>query len=318
MKLFLSNVTSYEKILELENINKELISLLKDEYIFFYEEILKMVYFCEKDVIKKMKVLNNTNIDFPIYSESFNLFHFFYHPISSKILIWNSIESIETRICKNKDCFIDTNANITKTFYIIKKNLFMKTDYQNSPYPHIKKIKTIPKLLEKTTYVEYDVCIKFLQSMSGHFTILEDIRKEESLMKFNLTYPINYLFKFETKQDFFEDILEEPYPYDLNILKFDTGHELIHGTKLFVNKEGWEDVYNYSKNEFEKINILHSSRLRFSGMFLLHKYLIHKTKTIDEELLEDYITLLYHKKEKINSSIYNIKQINEYIISECI
>lgn len=46
-------------------------------------------------------------------------------------------------------------------------------------------------------------------------------------------------------------------------------------------------------------------------MFLLQKYLVDITKINNEKLLEDYITLLYQKKEKINLSIYNLEKIKQ-------
>lgn len=310
MKLFLSNIVSYEEVSKIKDINNELIYLLKDDYMFFYEEIYNMVYFCKKDIIEKMKVLDTITTDFPIYSELFNLFHFsIYH--TKNLTFLTSITSIETRICKDERCSINTITDTTKKFYINRKKFFVEINHKESAYPKIMEFKRIPQLLKETTSTEYDVCIKFLQVILKNFLIFEELRKGETLMKFNLTYSINYLFKFKNKQDFFEDILGESYPHDLNILKFDTGHELIQCTKLFLNKKDWEAVYNFAKDKFDKIKTISSTKLRFSGMFLLQKYLVDITKINNEKQLEDYITLLYQKKEKINLSIYNLEKIEQ-------
>lgn len=310
MKLFLSNIVSYEKVSEIKGINNGLIYLLKEDYMFFYEEMYNMVYFCKKDIIEKMKVLDTITTNFPIYSELFNLFHFsIYH--TKHLTSFTSITSIETRICKDERCFINTVTDTTKKFYINRKKFFVEINHKESTYPKIIEFKRIPQLLKETTSTEYDVCIKFLQATSKNYLIFEELGKEDSLMKFNLTYPINYLFEFKSKQDFFEDILGESYPYDLNILKFDTGHELIQCTKLFLNKKDWEAVHNFAKDKFEKMKIISSTKLCYSGMFLLQKYLVDITKINNEKQLEDYITLLYQKKEKINLSIYNLEKIEQ-------
>lgn len=298
MQLFLPNIVTYEKISILKDINNGLIHLLKDDYIFFYEEIYNMIYFCRKDIIEKMKVLDTITTNFPIYSELFNLFHFsIYH--TKHLTSITSITSIETRICKDERCYINTVTDTTKKFYINRKKFFVEINHKESTYPKIMEFKRIPQLLKETTSTEYDVCIKFLQAVSKNYLIFEELGKEDSLMKFNLTFPINYLSKFKSKQDFFEDILGESYPYDLNILKFDTGHELIQCTKLFLNKKDWGTVYNFAKDKFDKMKIISSTKLRFSGMFLLQKYLVDITKINNEKQLEDYITLLYQKKKKL-------------------
>lgn len=310
MQLFLSNIVTYEKISILKDINNELIHLLKDDYMFFYEEIYNMIYFCRKDIIEKMKVLDTITADFPIYSELFNLFHFSIYR-TKNLTSLTSITSIETRICKDERCFINTVTDTTKKFHINRRKIFVEISHKESTYSKIIKVKTIPQLLEKVTSNEYDFCLKFLQAESKNFSIFEELRKENSLMKFNLTYPINYLFKFKNKQDFFEDILGELYPYNLNILKFDTGHELIQCTKLFLNKKDWEAVYNFAKDKFDKMKTISSTKLRFSGMFLLQKYLVDITKINNEKQHEDYITLLYQKKEKINLFVCNFEKIEQ-------
>lgn len=301
MELFLSNIISFEKVQEVENINKELAYLLKDDYIFFYEEVYKMIYFCKKDIFEKMNILNEIKLNFPVYSEPFSLFHFSrFTREQKKFSSIFSINSIETKVCKDKNCFINTVADKTKEFYINKRKIFVETNYKELPYPKIKNLKTVPKLLEKTNSTEYDVSIKFLQATSGNIGLFEELRKEKTLMKFNLTYPINYLFKFKSKKDFFEDILGENYPYNLDVLKFDTAHELIQCTKIFLNKKDWEEFYCFAKNKFDKLKIDLPLRLRFTGMCLLHQYLADTQNIKDERLIEEYITELYTKKEKID------------------
>ena len=59
------------------------------------------------------------------------------------------------------------------------------------------------------------------------------------------------------------------------------------------------------------MKIISSTKLCYSGMFLLQKYLVDITKINNEKQLEDYITLLYQKKEKINLSIYNLEKIEQ-------
>lgn len=301
MQLFLSNIITFEEVQKIENINNELAYLLKDDYIFFYEEVYKMIYFCKKDIFEKMKILNEIKLNFPIYSEPFSLFHFSRFPREQKkFSSIFSINSIETKVCKDKKCFIDTVADKTKKFYINKRKFFVETNYKDLPYPKIMNLKTISKLLENTNSAEYDVIIKFLQATSGNILLFEELRKKETLMKFNLTYPINYLFKFKNKQDFFEDVLGESYSYNLDILKFDTAHELIQCTKNFLNRKDWGEFYYFSKNKFDKLKIDSPQRLRFVGMCLLHQYLADAQNIKDEVLIEDYITLLYIKKEKID------------------
>lgn len=305
MQLFLSNIISFEKLQQYENTNSELIYLLKDDYIFFYEKIYKKIYFCKKDIFEKMKILNEITIDFFIYSEVFNLFSFSIH---QKRFSWiNSINSIEARISKGKKCFIDTTADKVKKIYINRKKIFIEINYKELTYPKIMNARTISKLLKKTSAIEYDVSIKFLQATSRHIGLFEELRKEETLMKFNLTYPINYLFKFENKKDFLENILGEAYPYNLDLLKFDTAYELIQCSKTFLNKKDWGDFYYFAKNNLEKLQVNSPIKFRFMGMYLLYEYLIETTNIKDEKLLEDYITYLYRKKEKINLPLEKIK-----------
>lgn len=306
MQLFLSNIISFEKLQQYENTNSELIYLLKDDYIFFYEKIYKKIYFCKKDIFEKMKILNEITIDFFIYSEVFNLFSFSIH---QKRFNWvNSINSIEARISKGKECFIDTTADKVKKIYINRKKFFIEVNYKELTYPKIMNIRTIYKLLKKTSAIEYDVSIKFLQATSGHIGLFEELRKEETLMKFNLTYPINYLFKFENKKDFLENILGEAYPYNLELLKFDTAYELIQCSKTFLNKKDWGDLYYFAKNNFEKLQVNSPIKFQFMGMYLLYEYLIETANIKDEKLLEDYITYLYRKKEKISLPLEKIKK----------
>ena len=162
---------------------------------------------------------------------------------------------------------------------------------------------------ENTTDEEYQVCLELLKLVHKDWNFLLDCISEKSLMPFYLEDSIENLSKYKTKQDVLEYILGKAFPYDLNSLKFDIGYELIQAVILFLEERYISKVYDFSKSIYNNYDIKEPRVFQFKGMFLLIEFLKNNIKIIDEELPEDYLSMLYCLNKKMDFNIKTEKEM---------
>ena len=305
MNLKIEDIISYKKILETDNqFRCEFVNQIKDKYMFFKDKIYDVFYFCNPDIEKKMRDLKQINADFTIKSEEFEIFS-----MSNCYGEIGKIGFLRTEILKDKDVYIKYSHALNNEFHIKNNEIYLQIELPDTPYPEEIFFKNFILMRENTTDEEYQVCLELLKLIHNDWNFLLDCISEKSLMPFYLEDSIENLSKYKTKQDVLEYILGKAFPYDLNSLKFDIGYELIQAVILFLKEKDISKVYDFSKSIYNNYDIKEPRVFQFKGMFLLIEFLKNNIKIIDEELPEDYLSMLYCLNKKMDFNIKTEKEM---------
>lgn len=305
MNLKIEDIISYKKILETEDpFRYEFVNQIKDKYMFFKDKIYDIFYFCNPDVEKKMRDLEQINTDFIVKSEEFEIFS-----MSKSYRNEVKIRFQNSEIIKNKEVYVKHSYGLDNEIHVKNNEIYLQIELPDTPYPKEILLKNFILMKENTTDEEYHVCLELLKLIYKDWNFLLNCISEKSLMPFYLEDSIENLSKYKTKQDVLEYILGGAFPYDLNSLKFDIGHELIQAVMLFLEEKDFSKVYDFSKSIYNNYDIKEPRVLQFKGMFLLIEFLKNYINIKDEELPEEYLSMLYCLNKKVDFNIKTEKEL---------